>query len=185
LVAGLILLLDQRPWVAGLWAIAGALTGFFGFNALRPLSLPMLEWYHHWNEDEERLRLMDSLTCEGKTDSEEFERCLAEEAFAAYLAVPPFVGLFHGILLGAIGGALCGIDRDAGISASAGAALGVLVGPVLVAFVAGVAMASVVPLAPPLSWRERLARRGLLVVSPLLIVPAAWYCLRMVVHQRR
>ncbi|MBI1916645.1 MAG: hypothetical protein HYS12_18210 [Planctomycetes bacterium] len=127
---------------------------------------------------------MDALTREGKTDTEAFERCLAEVPFGNYLALPPLFGLFHGVWLGALGGALCGLNTDWGFSAFAAAALGMVVGPISIAFVAGMTLAWTVEVDKGLPLRVRLARRGLLVVSPLFIVPAAWYCVRRVVRRR-
>lgn len=165
------------------WAIGGVVVGFFGLRALRPFSSPLLAWYRSWNEDEERNIRMFMLATEGKTDTEEFKRCLAEEAFAMYLAIPPIFGLFHGVLLGSIGGALCALDSNWGVSASATALFGMLIGPVLVMLVAGMTLAFLIDLDKRLSLHARLARRGLLVISPLLFVPAAWHCLKSVVRR--
>jgi hypothetical protein len=53
-----------------------------------------------------------------------------------------------------------------------------LVGPGLVAFVAGATLACLPRPDDHLPSRVRWARRGMLVLSPLLLAPAAWHCLR-------
>jgi hypothetical protein len=180
LVAGLILLLDRQPWVAVFWAFAGLLLGLFGLIALRPFADPLFEWYRSLNQDAEFLQLrIHSLIRKGKANSEEFKCCIKEDSFWMALAISPLCGLFHGGFIGPIIGALCGFD-DAGISASGGALLGMLIGPVLVACWMSLIMACTVDLDRRLPFRGRLVRRGLLVVSPLLIVPATWHCLRRI-----
>ncbi len=75
--------------------------------------------------------------------------------------------------------------RPLAAAAMTAAALGMLAGPVLVAFVAGGTWACLIRFGKELPLRARLARRGLLVVSPLLIAPAAWYCLQRVARRER
>ena len=125
-----------------------------------------------------------TLIAEGKTDSEEYKRCLAEQIYWMCLPIPPLAGLFHGTLIGALVGALYGLDRNSGIPAAVTAALGLLVGPVYIAFIAAVTLACIVRLDPSLPLHSRLRCRGLLVVSPLLAIPCGWYCLRAVVQRR-
>src|ERR1019366_5032434 len=112
-------------------------------------------------------------------ESEEYKRCMAEQMYWMHLAVAPGFGLFHGVFIGPLGDALCGLDSDS-VSAATGAALGLLIGPVFVAFVVAITLGCIVPPGPGLSFRVRLARRGLLFISPLLIVPCVWYCLQRV-----
>src|SRR5262249_241616 len=69
---------------------------------------------------------------------------LDAEAFWMTLPLPPLFGLFHGVLLGAVGGALCGLDSDAGVSATVAAALGLVIGPVFVALIAALTLACIV-----------------------------------------
>jgi hypothetical protein len=173
----MILFLDQRPWLAGAWALFGGITGVFGLKALQPFVDPLLEWYRRRNPDARLRQRLFRLIREGKADTEEFKRCIAEERFWMCLPLPPLFGLFHGLLLGTTIGVLCGFDPESGISASAGAALGLIIGPVLVATLAGLTLACIVDVDKELPLPVRLARRGLVVVSPLLIVPALGYCL--------
>jgi hypothetical protein len=95
---------------------------------------------------------------------------MAEEDFWHCLPVAPLFGLFHGVLAGAVVGALCG-------SGAAGALVGVLVGPMFVACVVALTVASSVDVGRHLSFPVRCTRRILLVVSPLLFIPAAWHSL--------
>jgi len=186
LVSALILLQDHLPVLAGAWTIGGAMVGLFGLTLLEHLSVPFMWWYERFFGNDERRRLLSTLIRDGKTDTEECRRLMDDKLFSMSLAVPPVAGLFYGTLLGAIVGALCGLDSDYGVAASAGAALGMLLGPVFLAFGAAITLACVaVGRGTRLSWRERLARRGLLVVSPLLIVPCIWYCLRTLIRQRQ
>jgi hypothetical protein len=122
---------------------------------------------------------------EGRTATAEYRRMMEDQHFAMSLSLPPLAGLFYGTLLGAVAGAIVGLGRGNGVSAQAGAVLGMLTGQVLLAFAAAIALAFVaIRRGAGLSWRERIARRALLVISPLVIVPCVWYCLRTVIRQR-
>ena len=163
--------------------MVGMVIAFFGWKVLRPISFPLLEWYHNRNTDPQQMSRIHTLLAAGKTHSEEFERYIDQEAFWMTLPLPPLFGLFYGVLLGAVGGALCGLDGDAYISASAAATLGLLIGPVLVALVAAMTLACIVHFRPGLPVRSRLARRGLLIISPLLFVPAAFHCVQRMIQR--
>ena len=200
-VAGLIIVLDQQLWFAIPWVLAGIVVGRFGLKALQPFQSPFYDWYRSWYPDDglasRMLTLMDDDNAEPDADmelrmdklmddyleSEEYKSRMAEEMYWMSLAIPPLGGLFHGVFIGPLGGALCGIDSDS-VSAATGALLGLLVGPVFVAFVVAITSACIVDPGPGLSFRVRLARRGLLFISPLLIVPCVWYCLKRVLQRR-
>ena len=177
IVAGLILLLDQQPLLAMPWALVGGIVGLFGLKVVRPFATPLLEWYRGRNPDRGLQHRIFQLICDGETDTEEFKCYMAEERFWMCLPLPPLAGLFHGVVFGPAVGALCGIDDESAVSACAGAAIGLLLGPVLVAFLAGLTLACIVDLNRRLPFLARLARRGPSVVSPLLFVPAIWHCM--------
>jgi hypothetical protein len=173
-VAGLILVLDRTPLPAALWAAGGVLLGSFGWGVLRPF-YDLFEWYHR------RFSAPDAwpgspAAGETEMDPDEEQDRFCAAAFGAYVALPPLFGLFYGVLLGPLVGALGPLDSS--FPAAVGAGVGVLVGPMLVSFLAGLALACVARLDRRASRQVRLARRGLLVVSPVLIFPAAWACLR-------
>ena len=180
----MILALDQQPWPAAFWAVGGPVIGFFGMRVLRTFSTPLAEWYRGRNDGRSRLDRMATLLMEGKTESEEFQRLSAEDTFLACVAVPPLFGLFYGIPLGAIGGALCALDRDLGIPASVTAALGMIIGYVYLSGIAALTCACVVSLDGALPFRVRMVRRGLLLISPLLMIPAVLHCLHSVMRRR-
>jgi hypothetical protein len=185
LVAGLVLLLDPDPWLAGPWAVGGIIIGLAGMRIVRAFSSPLLEWYSSRNPDATLTHRIFSLIGEGKADTDEYKRCMAEQTYWMCLPVAPLFGLLHGTLAGAVVGAFCGFDSESGVPASSGAALGLLVGPVFVSFVAALTLATLVRPDPGLPLQLRLARRGLLLVSPLLIVPAVWHCLKRGVSAER
>jgi len=142
-----------------------------------------VDWYLWRNTSVERELRMHTLALhEEAIESEEIERWMEEDEFRHALPIPPLFGLLHGTLAGPIVGALCGLDSDLAVSASTGAAWGILIGPVLVALIAGAAMASTVRMNRELPLRVRLVRRGLLVISAVYIVPALWHCLKTIGH---
>ena len=169
----MILVLDDRPWLAVPWAVGGALVGLFGLHTLRPFADPLLAWYRRRNPNDPDRILM--LVRDGKTETEEFARYVAEDTFWMSLPIPPLFGLCHGVLAGAVVGALCG-------SGAAGALSGVLIGPVVIAFLAAVTLACSVEVGGNYPVGARWARRGLLLVSPVLVLPAACHCLWAVCH---
>lgn len=192
--------MDPHPWLAVPWLVGGIGIGLFGLKAVRPSAAPLLEWYRGLNPDPGlRRRIVESrslwLMSQDKIDSEEFDRwidskefkfCMAEEQFWVSVLLPPLFGLYHGVRVGATFGALCGlIDDEIGVSACTGAAWGLLVGPLLIAIVAGLTLACIVDVNRSTSLRARLARRALLVISPLLFVPAAFHSLKKVIHRGR
>jgi hypothetical protein len=191
-VAGVVLLADRRLDLAAPWAAGGVIVGLFGLKVLRPFSSPMWEWYRLWSRHEARIQptcVLDhnetiSSEEQGLHRAEESQRNREEWDMALYLALPATFGLFHGILWGPLFGALLGLDDDVGFAASVGAVLGVVIGPVVVAFIAGVTLACIAGPIPGRSWRARLARRCWIVAAPLLFVPCVWYCLRTMVRQR-
>jgi hypothetical protein len=185
LVSALILVSDALPIMSGVWTISGAIIGLFGQKVLHLFSTPYARWYERFVGEEQRRQLLFALMREGRTATAEYRRLRKDQQFAMILSLPPLIGLFYGALLGPVVGALCALDSEYGISASASAALGLLLGPAVVAFGFGMILASSeVRRGSGLSWRERIARRALLAISPLLIVPCVWYCLRTVIQQQ-
>jgi hypothetical protein len=175
-VAGLVFLLDPQPWFAVPWAVGGGIVGLFGLKVLRPFADPLLDWYRNRNPNHVALqRRILTLSVEEKTNTEEFERSIEEEMFWMSLPLAPLLGLFHGVLFGTILGALSGSGAD-------GALIGMLLGPVFIACIAALTLAVMVNVGTGLSWSARLRRRASVVVSPLLIVPAVWHCLRTVLE---
>lgn len=181
ILACLVFIFDQKPSLAACWFACGACIGLVAFRILRPFGSPFLEWYQNFFYDPERTHLMLTLLLQGKDNTEEYTRYIEEQGWSAYLALPPLSGLFHGFLLGGIGGALCSLDSHLNIDASTGAAVGLLVGPILVSGIASVTLAFLVPpLDKRLPLKARIGRRTLLIVSPVLFFPAAWYSLKKV-----
>jgi hypothetical protein len=178
LVAALVLLLDEHPWLAVPWALTGTLLALLGWKAFYRLSLQVFEWNSTRKRNADLRRRIFLLIAERKTDAEEFKQLTAEDMFQRHLLLAPLVGLVHGLLLGPVAGALFGLDDTASISASLGAALGSVLGPMLIAFLVALTVAYCVELDNSLPFRERLARRALLILSPLLILSFAWRCLR-------
>ena len=121
---------------------------------------------------------MYELVREEKTQTEKYERWVEDEVFVDTLAGVPLVGLFYGVLLGPILGALWRPNIGMIASAFASAALGLLMGPVLLSALAGMTVACVYRPERRLPLRVRLSRRGLLAISSLLVVPAMWYSLK-------
>jgi hypothetical protein len=189
-VAALVALLDPNPWLAIPWALGGVLIGLFALRLLRPFATPLMQWYRR--HDAKNDMMLDFLMAAGKMhpdddaleqylrnrmESKEYRRTRDHEIYWWSMAVPPLGGLIYGLLFGGIGGALCGLDGESGITASEAAALGLIVGPVFLAAVGATTFACIVP-PPGDSFAARLAHRGLMLLSPLLFVPCLWYCVR-------
>jgi len=191
-VAGLILIVDRQPVFAAPWAVGGVVIAYFGLKVVRPFAQPMWQWYHRWSGDEARFERVFAFDDNVERDPQQVKRHLAEALeryravpdITAYLMLPPAFGLFHGILWGVIAGALGGLDETVGISAATGAALGLLIGPVAVSFIASVALACMVQPVPGSWWGARLACRCGIAVCPVLFVPCVWYCLRRMLQER-
>src|SRR5688500_12807256 len=104
-VAGIILWLDRQPWSAAPWSLGGIVMAFFGSKPLLPLDQSIFDWYHQLNPDLEQIEEREfALLEEGKLETKEFEQCLEEEVFWMHFMIPPFFGMFHGVLVGAIFG---------------------------------------------------------------------------------
>ena len=127
---------------------------------------------------------MIELAIEEKTETEEFKHLSENESFGMMAIAPPMCGLFHGALLGGIGGALCKLDPTLDITASQGALYGVLFGMVGIAFLAAVIFAVMIPGDKTQPLTSRMARRALMLVSPLFVFPIVWYCVKWMVKRR-
>jgi hypothetical protein len=185
LVGGIVGVLDGDPWLALPWAVGGLLLGRFGLKVLRPLASPYWNWYRSRFSDTELRHDFLVMTPEGAADDEKVKRWLEEASYSRNMAGAPLGGLFHGVLAGPIVGALAGIDGKVDVSAAMGAAIGIFLWPLFLAFLTGATFACLLRLRPELPLRVRLARRGLLVVAPLVFVLALWHCLVRTRRQRQ
>ncbi len=179
IVAMVVFLLDEQPWLGLLWAMGGGLIGFFGLAILGPFGNPMLDWYRRFNpEGPLQQRRIFELMLEGQEYTEALREYAEEGYFWMCLPLAPLFGMFHGVLFGGIFGALGG-------SGSLGALCGVFIGPVLVACLASVTVACNADVGKQKPIRVRFARRALLVFSPLLIAPAICYSVWVVLGRDR
>jgi len=212
IIAALILWFDRNWLAAAAWLAAGSAVGALGTKVLPPWAGPVWDWYRGFWQDadrEERLwqlnmRVLDRIDDEphlaeralsegtesrlfeeilGKADFAEYERLTVEESGDAFLWMPLFVGLFHGTLGGGVVGALAPLDPDVTIAAWQAAALGTIMGSVIVSFLASLMFSLWVPIRKELPLVTRVWRRALVAASPLLVVPLTWHCLRYSAHR--
>jgi hypothetical protein len=185
LVVGLIVLwLDRDPIAAALWLIAGLVIGTCAPKLLLPFTTPVFDWFHKFSSDPERERRMVELAVQEKLDTEEFNRLSEDQAFDVLLMVPLMCGLFHGTLLGGVGGALVSLDSTLDITASQGALYGILLGVVGVSFLDAIALAVMTPADKRQPLKSRIARRARMLVSPILVFPVVWHCGKWIVKRR-
>jgi hypothetical protein len=177
-LAVLALLRDASPFLAGLWLVGGAFIGLVLPREIGPVLLPLFEWYHKRILSMNRLGRMYELGREQKTQTEVHDELVDDEVFVGTLAAVPLAGLFHGALIGPIVGALWRPYIGMSAAASASAALGLLVGPMLLSALAGITVACVYRPQRTLPLRVQLSRRGLLAISSLLVIPAVWHSLK-------
>jgi hypothetical protein len=104
--------------------------------------------------------------------------------YGVTMALSPLFGLFYGTLVGGILGALCPISPELHMSSGRGALLGVVLGPVFLSFIASATCAVTYPTPKYSSRSVGRSRRLALLVSPVLIIPAAVYCLKKVSGSR-
>jgi hypothetical protein len=184
---GLSLRFDSRPALAVFWVAAGATVSPVVPSAARSLLPRVFQWYQDRFVGAFRLSHLDARFRDERTQTEAVSRSsddVDEMAFAGTLAVMPLVGVFYGILLGPILGALWRPSIGTTVPASAGAALGLVVGPAWLSAVAGVAIACVYRPQRRVSARTRWLRRGLIAISAVLLVPALLYALTSARRQR-
>ena len=178
-VAGLVVWSDGAYAVGGCFVAWGTFMGCFGWRALTVGFAVVHDWAKTHCTDPnvemaaigEMLEAEDSAREQGKLDEEDFEipdtpaqrQWTRDELFTVSFSIPWLMGLIHGVGFGGLGGAMLGIVPSSGFSVTAGAVSGALGGAVTVTFLVAVLTALL-----PLSLRHRL----LLVVSPLLAVPA-------------
>jgi hypothetical protein len=190
-VAGLLLLLEGNVWTASVWVLFGVLIGWLGPKEYRLLERPLVDWYGSLNPNRGQIeRRMSEIKGKWPFDvdevdrrmmeDEEYLRLLAEGHCWIVLAVPPLFGLMYGPLVGPVLGVLFALDRSLGISPSAGAWIGLLMGPIVVTFVAARTLACVVEVDRTVSFLSRVARRAPLIGSPFLFVPFLWHCLLLI-----
>ena len=174
----LVLWFDRNPSAAALWLLVGVAVGTCALRIFGPFSTPVFDWFHHFASAPEKKHRMVELLIEEKTDSEEFKRLLEEEVYWMTAMIPPTCGLVHGPLFGAIGGALGALDPTLDITVSQGALYGILFGMLGFPFIAAGITAVMVPTDKTQPLTTRIARRGLMLVSPLLVIPLIWHCFR-------
>ena len=199
---GLLIIFVDGNVTGGLsWLSAGFFIGSCGIQVLTPLATPFQHWYQRFQTSDDHLGQLMRITMAGidagrdeeslrkamerYQASDEYERFLEDVTFSTMLAVPPLFGLLHGTLLGGIVGALAPISPELGVSSGRGALLGILIGPLLLSFLAA-ATCFVMYRSPMRTSRSvRLTRRVKLLVSPVLIIPAILYCLECVSSKPR
>lgn len=185
IMATLVGWMDRNLLAASAWLVAGALIGRFSVPLLSPLADPIFDWYRALVNDGEREQRMIVLEMNGETDSVEFKRLIDDCSFSALLAVPPVIGLLHGILAGGVGGALSALDSNVALPAWQTALIGIVVGPLFVSLLYAVVLSLIAPVGRDLQLTTTLARRALLFVSPLFAFPVAWHCFRSLRTRQR
>jgi hypothetical protein len=206
IIAALVGWFDQNSLAALAWLVAGFIIGSLGPKLVGGLDTVVFGWYNSfWKDDvrdmrivqlvhtmfesEEYKRLSDDeqrleYMMELAPESAEYNRLVEEDSFGSILSMPLFVGLFHCIRLGGIVGALCPLDPSVRVPAWQGAAMGAVAGFFFVSFLAAFVFAVYLPVPNESSFSARLARRALIAVSPLLVVPIAWRCFTHLLPQR-
>ena len=185
IIGAVVLWLDHDPILAAIWSIGGIVIGTCAPKFFRPLAAPIFDWYHNVAFDLEREQRLIELVIAEETDSEEFKRLSNGETWAMCSACPPMAGLFHGILLGGIGGAFCPLDRTFNISASQGALFGIMLGAIGISFLAAIVFAIMLPSDKTQPMQVRLGRRAWMVASPLFVFPVAWHCFKWMLKKSR
>ncbi|HEY2414777.1 MAG TPA: hypothetical protein VGI40_21205 [Pirellulaceae bacterium] len=212
IIASLVGWFDRNLYAALAWLAVGIVIGSLGSKLVEGLGLKVFDWCHGFWKDRDRdkrmdellMRMLESAEATGVSGDEqhldldeqrlelmraapewaEFERLGEEDSLGAFLGMPVFVGLVHGSLLGGIAGALSPLDPSVRLPAWQGAVLGILVGIVAVSFLAAIIFAVYVPMPQRLSLSTRLARRIVIAVSPLFVVPIAWHYFRSLTLRR-
>ena len=178
-VAGLVVWSDAAYAVAGCFVAWGTLMGCLGWRALTVGMAVVHDWAKtHCTEPNVEMAAMgefldafDSAREQGKVDEENWEmpdtpaqrQWTRDELFTVSFSIPWLVGLIHGVGVGGLGGAVLALVPSTGCSVTTGAVVGAIGGSVAVTLLVAVLTALL-----PLSLRQRM----LLVVSPLLAVPA-------------
>jgi hypothetical protein len=196
-IVGLLVYLFDREAIAGLnWLSAGIFIGTCGIQLLKPLATPFHDWYERLGGGERYLDRMMEVMLEGHEEeisqeelrerlekyqqSREFQQYLENSLYGVTLAVAPLFGLFYGILGGGVLGAVCPISPELHVTSGRGAVLGIMLGPLFISFIASATCAVMHPV-PKYSLRSvDRSRRLTLLVSPVLVVPAVFHCLKEV-----
>jgi hypothetical protein len=187
-VAGPIVWREGAYAVAGCFAAWGMLMGLVGWRTLGLVMCFVRDWAEKhlndprvkeasWSEISEAIELAQ----EGHDfDEDNFEmpdspterRWMQEEFFTMALSIPWFLGLIHGVGIGGLLWSLIALIPGLETSVTAAAIQGAVGGAVLVTCIGAVVLA-VIPMSKdslslPLSLRQRL----LVLIGPLLVVPA-------------
>lgn len=185
-LGGLIVWSEWAYVVAGCFVAWGMLMGLVGWRTLTVFSAVISDWAESRFNDPKvemaaTLEMMEAVDAVRELDDFDEENIeipdspaqrqeMRDKFFAMALSIPWFMGLIHGVGVGGLLWALIALIPSLETSVASAAITGSVGGAVLVACIAAAVLA-VVPLpndALSLSLRQRL----LVLVSPLLVVPA-------------
>lgn len=184
LLAGLVMLGDHAIVSALCFIFVASLIAAFGWRVVLIGSCIVTDCAKNWWYDEELEATVfrELLVQHEHQDLEHTNRnqvpdtpaqrkSLQQELFIATLSIPVFIGSTWGVAIGGILGALIVKPID-GISATAGAVIGILSGWALVACLFAILVAAIPlpkdPFGLSWTWKQRLV----VLISPLFVVPA-------------
>jgi len=187
-VAALVVWNDGAYAVGGGFVAWGTLMGCFGWRALIVGAAIVQDWAKsHCTDPAVQMTAMqemvnavgpscqqDEMGQENLTmlDTPVQRRWLQDELFTATCSILWFPGLIHGVAFGGLGGAALALVPGIGLSVTVGAMIGAIGGAATVTFLFAVAIALLPLPTSALTTGWSMRQRLLLVVSPLLAVPA-------------
>jgi hypothetical protein len=158
---------------AAIWAAIGIAVGAFAPRLVSPLLEPACDWYHRLGHDPESEGRVNQLFLKQRWDQKEVDQLCQGNLFGPMMALPPAFGLFQGVLIGGLVGALWPYGAT---SASRGALVGLAIGGLFASLLMAVILAIMIPTDTLKPSRSRMLQRATILAAPLFVIPVIWHC---------